>query len=244
LDDSHCFTPEPAFDSALPVPEFSDRNDREFQDLTGRGAEAEEDGFPIPLNDPRVQPTEQLRFIAELAEFEDFLANTSLQWLPTTALSQAVKAINRRNHLRPVLHVRWRQALPERDSPHPLMIATDITPQAPMTAEGFAKVEGYVAVTLGRYLHFAPTLWYHADGLGENPLPVLGTPLPATGLEPEGIPYMELKGSRRMRSGEIHYIDHPKLGIIVQIDPVAIPQTLIDSHQAFTQSGRQRVNDG
>jgi len=36
-----------------------------------------------------------------------------------------------------------------------------------------------------------------------------------------------LSQSRRLRSNEIHYLDHPKFGIVVRIDPVAIPQELI-----------------
>jgi hypothetical protein len=36
-----------------------------------------------------------------------------------------------------------------------------------------------------------------------------------------------------MRSGELHYLDHPKLGILVRIDPVTIPQPLIELAQAL-----------
>ena len=49
--------------------------------------------------------------------------------------------------------------------------------------------------------------------------------------EPTNLPavragYMVLDESRRMRSEEVHYLDHPKLGIIVRVDPVAIPEAL------------------
>lgn len=35
----------------------------------------------------------------------------------------------------------------------------------------------------------------------------------------------ELKQSRRMRSGEIHYLDHPLFGVIVTVKPYTIPAT-------------------
>ena len=37
---------------------------------------------------------------------------------------------------------------------------------------------------------------------------------------------MVLDESRRMRSEEIHYLDHPKFGVIVRIDPVLVPEAV------------------
>jgi hypothetical protein len=34
---------------------------------------------------------------------------------------------------------------------------------------------------------------------------------------------MELREQRRMRSGELHYLDHPKFGVLARIDPVQAP---------------------
>ena len=34
--------------------------------------------------------------------------------------------------------------------------------------------------------------------------------------------------SRRLRSGEVHYLDHPALGIIVRTNPVDVPEQLQD----------------
>ncbi len=39
--------------------------------------------------------------------------------------------------------------------------------------------------------------------------------------------YMELREQRRMRSGELHYLDHPKLGVLARVDPIAPPETLL-----------------
>ncbi|MBV1905373.1 MAG: peptidoglycan binding protein CsiV [Pseudomonadales bacterium] len=38
--------------------------------------------------------------------------------------------------------------------------------------------------------------------------------------------WMQLSESRRMRSTELHYLDHPKFGVLLRIDPVKIPEQL------------------
>lgn len=51
------------------------------------------------------------------------------------------------------------------------------------------------------------------------------------------IAYFELSESRRMRSEEIHYLDHPALGIIVKITPIEAPESLV---QAWKELERYR----
>jgi hypothetical protein len=48
--------------------------------------------------------------------------------------------------------------------------------------------------------------------------------------------YMVLSESRRMRSEELHYLDHPKLGLVVRIDPVRFPDDLIQSFVALEEN--------
>ena len=94
---------------------------------------------------------------------------------------------------------------------------------------------GTISVTLGRYLHFDAELYFHAPLLGAVPTPAVlrgdgGQALPAP--DRNGTPgYMALTESRRMRSGELHYLDHPKLGVVVRIDPVEIPQALVEAFE-------------
>ena len=40
------------------------------------------------------------------------------------------------------------------------------------------------------------------------------------------LPFIRLDESRRLRSGEIHYLDHPELGVLVRITPVVADQRL------------------
>ncbi len=61
------------------------------------------------------------------------------------------------------------------------------------------RLEGLVRVTRGRFLHLDTDLRLRAsDGSGSY----------------------RIKLNRRMRSDELHYIDHPKLGIIIRADRV------------------------
>lgn len=61
------------------------------------------------------------------------------------------------------------------------------------------------------------------DAVLEKPLPVLETA-------------WRLQDSRRMRSGETHYIDHPMIGLIVHIEPIDPPSThsTIDPNSEYT----------
>lgn len=48
--------------------------------------------------------------------------------------------------------------------------------------------------------------------------------------------FMLLDQTRRMRSGILHYLDHPKLGLLVRIDKVPPPAELLAQYKAFEAS--------
>ena len=80
-------------------------------------------------------------------------------------------------------------------------------------------------LTAKKFLHLNFELWYHADGLGGNPVS-----LPSSYSKPIfGNEHMELNESRRMRSEELHYFDHPKVGVIAIVNEVKIPDHLSNS---------------
>src|SRR5690606_29729616 len=103
-------------------------------------------------------------------------------------------------------------------------------------------------VTLGRYLHFGAHLLYTEPLMGRAPVdralpPVRALTTALPGLEepllseedllPAG--FMQLRESRRVREGELHYLDHPKLGVVVRIEPVVPPEPLQAAHAAVEQ---------
>ena len=166
-------------------------------------------------------PTPGEIFQQTLAAFEASLQASSHQPIPNLTMLQRVKYINRRAHLRPVIHLRWHQAVADRNTPEHVVLRTNEDP----TLDGTPKILGHVRLSLGRYLHTDFELWYHGDALGWAPKRV-GEPAPALTHDNA---YMRLKQTRRLRSRELHYIDHPKMGVLVQIDPIGVPQQVTDA---------------
>lgn len=48
--------------------------------------------------------------------------------------------------------------------------------------------------------------------------------------------FMVLDETRRMRSGFLHYLDHPKLGMLVRIDKITVPEALLAQYKMFEAS--------
>ena len=190
-------------------------------------------GGPAPVIEPILEPNPLLDFLAMLSSFERSLDAQSYRWLPEDELLMQTEArrIEARDALHILLHGRWIQPVPERTLPEPLLVQTGAR------VGNTQQLEGTMAVTLGRYLHFQATLWYREPALGQQPVDIPlgggflgGSPFsridrPIT-LPESNQGYMLLSQSRRLRSEEVHYLDHPKFGIVVRIDPVAIPREL------------------
>jgi hypothetical protein len=97
---------------------------------------------------------------------------------------------------------------------------------------------GTVRVSVERYLHVDADLLYRIPVTQQQPVPVpdldlwYDRPYPTLS-EPQGPAFQlqewqamrgfRLEESRRMRSGKIHYLDNPFLGLVVLITPVELP---------------------
>ncbi len=128
-------------------------------------------------------------------------------WLPADAwqLKNAEDALKRAPNYRPLLHLAWRQAVPPRTEGRPV----DLPPPDAGRDGEHAWVGGTATVSLGRYLHLALNLQLH-PGLAD---------LEAAGLDEFEIPQFRLTESRRMRTRELHYFDHPRFGVLAIITP-------------------------
>jgi len=105
---------------------------------------------------------------------------------------------------------------------------------------GLAALDGTLRVHRARYLHVKADLLYYRplDSDADAPVPpgsdAAGLPLPDspdTALieqllaEEDTAPRLfRLTESRRMRSAELHYLDHPLFGMLVEAWPVELPE--------------------
>ena len=110
---------------------------------------------------------------------------------------------------------------------------------------------GTVTLSVERYLHIATDLIYRQAITQHKPIPVpdlelwYDRPYP-TLHEPQGPAFQQaewqavrgfqLKESRRMRSTEIHYLDHPFMGMVVVITPVELPEAAEEIQQTSPQN--------
>jgi len=176
----------------------------------------------------------------------DGQAPTAYQSLPTSrhGLRSIKNRLNNSPDYRVLFHEAWMQPVSRTQNPRPIKINA-----GQILDNGFHELEGYIAVGRGRYLHFRPDVYLSqqvsADALnqaaeaaptekleGEMLLTMQNTEQdqaaqPQT-LDPNlgafpAIPEVltvQLNQARRMRSKEVHYIDHPLMGILVEIRPL------------------------
>ena len=140
----------------------------------------------------------------EITNFEEYLRQTSFLELVDSEkdLINERRLLDEEPDLLVTHHLSWLQSVPERGKPLSIMVAkTD------------ANLAGFVRVTIGRYLHFEADLWTtmeEKDGIAS----------------PQDNQFMALRESRRMRSNELHYLDHPALGVITKISPYSIDSNI------------------
>jgi hypothetical protein len=104
----------------------------------------------------------------------------------------------------PLLHLAWLQPGMTRENAVPVVIEGGTEPGG--------VVEGTLRVILARYLHVEADLRYrHPEDVSDDA--EIGDVLEA----PREL--YRLKESRRMRSKEVHYLDHPLFGVVVVITP-------------------------
>lgn len=99
-----------------------------------------------------------------------------------------------------------------------------------------AILEGLIKVELGRYLHINFDLKYKRDLA-----PVQGIINTSSQKSYKDIKYYPVKMHRRMRSKEVHYIDHPLIGILVLATRFELPET--NPTPEFVESPLMKLKD-
>ena len=138
-----------------------------------------------------------------LNHLEAWLSSSSFVWDTERLGFRSTKTRLQRSGYRIVGHGMWFQPVPDRDAPVPLLLQL-----GGQTATGLYEVEGTISMTRGRYLHLDVQLWMNEQG----------------SLVGKRNNFIELRESRRMRSREVHYLDHPAFGMLVRVVPADVPK--------------------
>ena len=175
-----------------------------FDDLRGEGLHAEH--WP---GDPGEPPIDGSIVLERLPGGQPDGAAHAFRLVNRSELSlTGVRdALRRSAHYRPLLHAAWRLPGVRHDAARPVHVGARL---ADSGADGDERptVQGTVEVSLARYLRVALDLLYVRPANGEV-------------VAPETVPRrFRLVSERRMRSRELHYIDHPLFGVLVWIEPL------------------------
>lgn len=110
----------------------------------------------------------------------------------------------------PLIHTAWRQPVMDRKQAQGLFLrsATELAP-------GIPKAEGVITVSVNRYLHV------ELDFLLWN---LLSANTADGGLFQPLQKSYRFTSHRRMRSGELHYLDHPLMGALILISRYEAPE--------------------
>ena len=179
---------------------------------------AEQSGNEVEQISVSVTPAEvETRF----ASYESELLKTERVWD-----EQDIRLTNTNRRLRNegyriIGHGKWHQRIPPRGEQIPIVIQLGA-----LRADGLRELEGSVEISAGRFLHVQLRIWFAVDEYDQT------TSLRNKWVvNDSNLAYYELDESRRMRSGEYHYVDHPKIGVFVRIDPMSLSdemQHLVD----------------
>ena len=127
--------------------------------------------------------------------------------------------LERSGQFRPLAHLAWQQPGRGPRSARPVHVVAWGESTGNVTGGGQTPiVDGTLRVYRARFLHTEVDLVYRPHGSGPiiSAVPAGATNAPGTPLDPR----YRLTISRKMRSRELHYIDHPLFGVIIQALPV------------------------
>lgn len=174
-----------------------------FEDTSGRYANSEQWKHELPGAETAATGTDSSRNQLRNKDADDAINISQIKGIGLNNYAKKLKANKRYNVL---IHKAWRQTGLAEDA------AIDIPIDSRKTIGNENNIHGSIKIVLGRYLHIYTNMIYqqlrndvatvfHNQGLqSHNDYPI--------------------NFHRRMRSKELHYLDHPMVGILVMAMPV------------------------
>lgn len=141
----------------------------------------------------------------------------NLPELSNLRLNSAAQKLNAQNDISVLFHKAWKQDLTNRNS----SVAVRI--QGGPNYGNNQALEGWVKISVERYLHIRTDLWL-SRGNTNIPQPfnaslVSGSDSYSMDTTTQGRTFV-MRQSRKTRSDEVQYLDHPMFGVMAIINPI------------------------
>ncbi len=172
----------------------------------------------------------------------------------TYQLTPEIEKINESKTQRVIFHTAWRQPGLDKEQALPVYFKKEIPAAPPVEEQTLSEsnesfsitedekpqatssiLEGLLRVTLARYLHLEAELTFRATPppitQSDNPFSVLDNENERNEILKQGVIHLKQK-RRRIRSNELHYIDHPVLSMLLKITPYEKPDKLANKVKA------------
>jgi len=169
-------------------------------------------------NTDEINTIESPTKITEIKEIKEYPAN--FKSITPSILTAKYKRISASSEYNVLFYGAWRQPGLDKDQAFEIDI-NDLENIHINMSEN--SLSGTFKLVLARFLHIYNELVYHrkptlnAENTIETTEKTIETTTETAEIADEIYP---LKSHRRMRSKELHYIDHPLVGILIQINPV------------------------
>lgn len=143
-------------------------------------------------------------------------SGVAYQLLPTDMLqlNREASAIAQRRNMRVLTHAAWLQPLEDPTRAKSIFISGG------KQFGTHRELEGTLAVGVEHFLRADANLWlsrFISGGSGETLPPAPGIDNGIGASEFTATQTVVLQEQRRMRSGELHYFDHPKIGLVMLV---------------------------
>ena len=164
----------------------------------------------------------------------------------------------------PLLHVAWRQPVLSQEEAKAIHIYSNmgraqsddtqssleslaIPPHneffayqtAPEDESPMNVIDGTIKITRGKYLHLEADILYRVQAEKNNDFNIFGFRK-----QDEELTVFRMQESRRLRSGELHYFDHPLFGMLVMITPYQLPDQQLDEVETIPLDESAPADEG
>lgn len=143
--------------------------------------------------------------------------SVALRAVEPSRLTDERRHLERSGAYEVLAHMAWQQPGLAREEAVPVLVYEGM--RANDGAASRARLHGTLALGLARYLHLQADLLYQPAA----------TSAPAADTPAQPVPVADaltvrMQQSRRMRSEELHYLDHPLFGVLALVTPVDAPE--------------------